>query len=240
MGAAAIADENPDLVLGGAAMKISNQSKKSNAGLTIIEILIVVAIIGVVMSIGATIITGSSVFRRNVDDITNIIGTNLNYTKLLSARDGTEYRLVFAECTDTDDTDPDCIECETAADYDDYVAGDENLNLIVERGDSNTGSTTWCIQNTYSKKLQSPVDLSMTANIAAGPLNISFSPNGLRSDYRNDTSAETVVIIPAADATVDKCGQVSVNPLGSITAVQGRWDGTDCIAILDPQPTPGP
>ena len=220
-------------------MRMSHQKKKSNSGLTLIEILIVVAIIGVVMSLGATMITGSSVFRRNVDDITNMIGTNLNYAKLMSARDGTEYRLVFAECTDTDDTDPDCIVCETAADYDEYVAGDENLNLIVERGDSNTGSTTWCIQNTYSKKLQSPVDLSMP-KLAGPPKNISFSPNGLRSDFRTDTDVDEVTIAPATDATVDKCGLVSVSTLGSILAVQGRWDGADCIAILDPQPTPGP
>lgn len=211
---------------------------KTKSGVSLIELLIVVSVTGAVLLIGASYFSGNVALRRSVDEITNSIGTSLNLAKLKSARQGVEYRLVFADCTNVDSTDPDCDICNT---YVDYSTGDETVNLILERGDSNVGSGIWCMQNTQRKMLESTTsNLAMSANVATAPLNISFSPTGMRSDFRADANVETITVVPGVGAVVDKCGEVGVTAAGGLRVYAGRWDGTSCNAILDPAPTPGP
>ena len=83
-------------------------------------------------------------------------------------------------------------------------------------------------------------NLAMSANVATGPISVSFAPSGMRSDFRDDAAVETISVIPGSGAKVDKCGVVGVTSAGALRVVQGRWDGTTCNAILDAQPTPGP
>jgi len=206
-------------------------------GFSLIEMLVVMTVVAVILQMGASYFSGNFALRRSVDEVTNSIGTTLQLAKLQSARQGVEYRLVFASCTSVDSSDPDCETCNT---YSDYSTGDETMNVILERGDSNVGSNTWCMQNTQVKKFQSPINVAMSANLANGPLRISFLPSGMRGDFRTDPNAETVTILPAQGAKIDKCGQVGVTSAGGVRAIQGRWDGSNCNAILDTPPTPGP
>ncbi len=207
-------------------------------GFSLIELLVVVSVTGLVLLMGATYFSGDVALRRSVDEITNSIGTSLNLAKIQSTRQGVEFRLVLAECTSVDTTDPDCEICNS---YTDYSSGDETVNLILERGDSNVGSGVWCMQTTQSKKLGSTTsNIAMSANVATSPLNVSFLPSGMRSDFRADANVETISVVPGAGAKVDKCGVVGVTATGGLRVIVGRWDGTNCNAILDPQPTPGP
>lgn len=209
-------------------------------GYSLIEILAVITVMTVVIVIGSSYFSGRFALRRSVDNITNNISSMLQMGKLKSVRDGVEYRVVFADCTTVNETDADCSICTT---YDEYQAGDENLTLILERGDSNSGSTTWCIQSTHTKRFQSDLTLVASANLAqpGNPLNFTFVPRGLRRDFLTDANDEILTIRPTAGSKVDKCGQIEVSPVGGIAAIEGRWSGTQCIAILDDAPpTQGP
>jgi prepilin-type N-terminal cleavage/methylation domain-containing protein len=213
-------------------------------GFSLIEILVVIAVMGTVLAIGASYITGKSAQRRSVDGVTNNISSMLHLGKLKSVRDGVEYRVVLARCDDIDESDPDCPFCKTDGDYIEYQAGDDEVSLILERGDSNAGSTLWCMQSEHSKRFQSDLNLVASANIgqAGEPLNFTFVPTGMRRDFGADAGNETLTIRPANDSKVENCGQLSVSPTGGITAVEGKWNGSNCIPILDSgaSPTPGP
>ncbi len=222
-------------------MKVSDRSD----GFSLIEVLAVITVMTTVMVIGSSYFSGKFALRRSVDNITNNVASMLQLGKLRSVRDGVEYRVVFADCTNVDETDPDCPICTSNSDYDEYQAGDENLTLILERGDSNSGSTTWCIQSTHTKRFQSDLNLVASANLAQedNPLNFTFVPKGMRRDFMTDANDEVLTIRPTNDSNIDKCGQIEVSPLGGIEVVEGRWDGTQCNPILDdalPSPTPGP
>lgn len=206
-------------------------------GFSLIELLVVLSVSSIVILMGASYFSGNIALRRSVDEITNSIGSTLNLTKIKSTRNGVQYRLVFADCTSVNDTDPECEICNT---YENFTSGDGEISLIMERGDSNIGSTVWCMQDTQRKNLMSTKsDIGMSANLANAPINISFSPTGMRSDFRTDATEETITIFPVS-GTVDKCGVVGVSSTGALRVIQGRWDGTACQAILDAQPTPGP
>lgn len=216
-------------------------------GYSLIEVLAVITVMTAVLVIGSSYISGKFALRRSVDDITNNIASVLQLGKLRSAREGVEYRVVFANCTNVNEADPDCPRCSNpSTDYDEYQAGDENLTLILERGDSNIGSTTWCIQSTHTKRLQSDLTLAASANLGQpdNPLNFTFVPKGLRRDFQTDASDEIITIRPAVDSKIDKCGQIEVTPVGGVAVTEGRWDGSQCNAILDeaapPTPTPAP
>ena len=77
---------------------------------------------------------------------------------------------------------------------------------------------------------------------AGVPLNFTFTRKGMRSDFLTDLEDETLTVKPGSDSNIDKCGRIGVSPAGSVTSVEGRWDGSQCNAILDytPAPTPGP
>lgn len=215
-----------------------------SGGFTIIEVLVVITVIIAVIAIGSSYLSGTFALRRSVDDVTNQIASMLQLGKLRSVRDGVEYRLVFADCTNINESDPDCNKCNSDASYEQYQEGDDEMTLILERGDSNVGSTTWCIESVHTKRFQSDLDLVASANLpeAGEPLNFTFTPKGMRRDFLTDLNDETLTITPGSDSNIDKCGRIGVSPAGSVTSVEGRWDGTQCNAILDnaPSPTPGP
>lgn len=213
---------------------------QKSEGFSLIEVLAVITVMTVIIVMGSSYFSGKFALRRSVDDITNNVASMLQMGKLKSVRDGVEYRVVLADCTNVDETDPDCPICNT---YDEYQAGDENLTLILERGDSNTGSATWCMQSTHTKRFQSDLNLVASANLAqpGNPLNFSFVPKGLRRDFLNDANDEILTIRPTVDSKIDKCGQIEVSPVGGVAVIEGRWNGTQCNAILDgAPPTPGP
>ncbi|HVY55206.1 MAG TPA: hypothetical protein VHC46_05555, partial [Thermodesulfobacteriota bacterium] len=185
---------------------------------------------------------GKSAQRRSVDEVTNNVSSMLETGKLMSVRDGVEYRVVFARCNSIDDTDPDCPKCE---EYDEYQASDREISLIMERGDSNTGSTVWCIQSQHSKRFQSDLEVATSENIGEDgqPMDFAFVPTGMRRDFGTDANNETLTIRPSEGSKIDNCGQISVSPAGGISVTEGRWDGSQCHPILDqgvPAPSPSP
>ncbi|HKQ32468.1 MAG TPA: hypothetical protein VJV40_04630 [Thermodesulfobacteriota bacterium] len=213
-------------------------------GYSIIEVLAVISIMMTVLAIGTSFISWKAAKRRSVDGVTNNVLSMLQTGKLMSVRDGVEYRVVFASCDDVDDTDPDCPKCD---EYVEYQAGDKDISLIMERGDSNSGSTVWCMQSEHSKRFQSDLDITASANLGGGgePLNFAFVPTGMRRDFGTDINNETLTIKSAEDSNIDNCGQIRVSPAGGISATEGRWDGTQCNPILDQAvptspPSPGP
>lgn len=210
-------------------------------GYNIVELLMVITVIMTILVIGTSYITGRSAQRRSVDGVTNNISSLLQTGKLKSVRDGVEYRVVLARCNSIDDSDPDCPQCD---DYVQYQAGDDQVSLILERGDSNVGSTVWCMQSAQSRRFQSDLNLVASANLGqvGEPLNFTFVPTGMRRDFGTDASYETLTIRPSNDSKVKNCGQLSVSPTGGITVNEGKWNGTDCIPILDSAApvTPGP
>ena len=240
MGASAVPDKNSDSFLGRAVIVRASAlvDMRKDSGLTVIEMVIVTFVIAIIIAAGSSYFSSDIALRRSVDDITANVATTLQLTKLQAARSGVEFRAVFAVCDTYDDTDPDCLFCDN--DYVDFVDGDEEINIIIERGDSNRGSTNWCIQSEQLKEFQSDLDFVTSGNMSAGPVAISFLPAGFRSDFRDDNLSEFLSLEPISGAPVDKCGLVEITPVGGIRVIHGRWDGTTCNAILDPAPTPGP
>lgn len=222
----------------------SNSGKKED-GFTIVEILVVASVMVIILAIGASSLSGMSMFRRSVDETTNNIASLLQIGKLHSMRNGVEYRLVFAECTDIDESEPACPRCDT---YTDYSPGDEFIAFTLERGDSNRGSETWCIQSSYTRKFRGDLVFTSSDNMGevGEPDGFTFLPTGMRRDFLDDTDDELVTISPASGSRIDKCGVVSVSPSGSISVNEGKWVDSECNPIRDaganpaPDPTPGP
>jgi prepilin-type N-terminal cleavage/methylation domain-containing protein len=239
VGASSVPDKNTDFILGGASIERSSELNnfKQNRGFSIVELLIVTSVVAILLVASSSYFSSNIALRRSVDNITANVATTLQLVKLNAARQGVEFRAVFSNCTDVNETDPGCLRCNT---YSDYSEGDEEINIIVERGDSNRNSGNWCIQSEQIKEFQLDIDFVASGNMSGGPLAVSFLPTGLRSDFRDDPADETLSIEPLEGAPVDKCGIVQVTAVGGIRVVHGRWDGTTCNAILDPAPTPGP
>jgi Tfp pilus assembly protein FimT len=216
------------------------RSLRNSDGFNIVEVLIVISVMMTVIVIGSSYITDKFALRRSVDGVTNNISSMLQLGKLRSVRDGVEYRVVLARCDYVDESDPDCPQCD---DYAQYQAGAEDVSLILERGDSNVGSTVWCMQSEHSKRFQSDLSLVASENLgqAGEPLNFTFVPTGMRRDFGTDANYETLTIRPANDSKIETCGVLSVSPTGGITVNEGKWNGSNCIPILDTAPvTPGP
>lgn len=217
---------------------------RNSEGFSLIEVLVVISIMVIVMAIGSSYITGNFAKRRSVDEVTNNISSMLQLGKLKSVRDGVEYRVVLAKCNNVNQTIPDCPKCNSLASYDEYQAGDKEISLILERGDSNKDSTVWCIQSAHTKRFQSELELVASDNLSDpdNPLNFTFVPNGLRKDFATDINNEILTIKPASGSKIENCGQIQVSPTGGISVIEGRWNGSQCNPILDASvsPTPGP
>lgn len=203
-----------------------------------VELMMVTIVIAIVLVAASSFFSSRVALRRSVDDITVNIATTLQLVKMKAARDGVEYRAVLSTCSTYDEvTDPDCLLC---TDYTDFADGDQEINIIIERGDSNRASTNWCIQEEQKKTFKHDLDFVTSANFSDDPEAVTFLPSGLRSDFRADAADEIISVEPLSGAPVDKCGQVQITAVGGIRVIHGRWDGTVCNAILDAAPTPGP
>ncbi len=82
--------------------------------------------------------------------------------------------------------------------------------------------------------------LVASANLseAGEPLNFTYIPKVMRRDFLTDLNEETLTIRPGSDSNIDKCGRMCVGPADSVTVIEGRWDGSQCNAILYDAPSP--
>src|SRR3972149_11315200 len=182
-------------------------------GFSIIEALVVLGVIGILVAMGGSLAANYSI-RKSVDRITGDISSSLQIAKLKAARQGVEYRTLFASC-DLDTADPNCFVC---PDYTDYIAGDETLTIIRERGNSNIGSTSWCVESNVTGKIPSKITLDLSS-LQDEPMRYSFNPDGTLG-----AESGTVNINPTSDVKGQRCGRIVVTPFGRIRAIQGNWD----------------
>jgi type II secretory pathway pseudopilin PulG len=212
-----------------------------------VELLVVMTVMVIVLALGSSFLSGMSVLRRSVDETTNNISSLLQIGKLKSARDGVEYRVVFAGCDNVNDSDDNCAVCASPASYAGYEEGDKTLTIMFERGDSNRGSTTWCIESSHTRKFRG--DLVFTASDNMGdeddPAGFTFLPTGMRRDFLDDADNEVITISPAGDSRIDKCGVIMVSPSGNISVNEGKWVDSECNPIREstaagPTPSPSP
>jgi type II secretory pathway pseudopilin PulG len=216
--------------------------KKGQRGMTIIEALVVAGVISLLAAVAGLMVSRFTV-SRTINDITRNISSTLQMAKLKSARDGVEYRAVFSQCDDIDDTDPNCKFCNG---YTDFVMGDDTLTITLERGNSNRGSDKWCIESSQAKKMSSNFNLNLTDMAETGPYRCGFSPKGfvvdqnglpITTDPAPDDDEETVsmLVTPTSTSRVNSCGIVELSPpLARIDVIRGNWDGTDCNPITEP------
>jgi Tfp pilus assembly major pilin PilA len=210
--------------------------------MTIIEALIVASVISLLAGIAGLMVSRFTV-SRSINDITRNISSTLQMAKMKSARDGVEYRAVFSQCDDIDDTDPNCKFCNN---YNDFALGDDTLTITLERGNSNRGSDKWCIVSSQTKKINKNFNLNMADMGETDPLRCGFGPKGFMVDQNGepvttdpepDTDLETVsmLVTPTVTSRVNTCGIVELSPsLGRVDVVRGNWDGTDCNPIREP------
>jgi prepilin-type N-terminal cleavage/methylation domain-containing protein len=215
---------------------------KGQRGFTIVEILVVMSVMVIVLAVGSSFFSSMSVLRRSVDETTNNISSLLQIGKLRSARDGVEYRVVFAGCGNVDDSDADCPVCASLASYEGYQEGDDILTVTFERGDSNRGSTMWCIQSSHTRKFRSDLVFTASDNLGEedGPPSFTFLPTGMRRDFLEDTEDEIVTISPVNDSRIDKCGVITVSPSGNISVNEGKWVNSACNPVRDSSAAPSP
>jgi len=216
------------------------RNTRNTRGFSLIEVLIAITIMVIVLVIGSSNITGKFALRHSVDEVTNNIASLFQLGKLKSVRDGVEYRVVFAKCDDIADPESDCPKCNSVENYDEYQPGDNEISLMLEMGDSNIDSTVWCIQSAHTKRFQSALNLVVSDNLADpdNPLNFTFVPNGMRRDFRTDVNNETLTIRPASGSKIENCGVIQVSPMGGISAIEGKWKGSQCAPILDANVSP--
>jgi prepilin-type N-terminal cleavage/methylation domain-containing protein len=225
------------------------RSKENQKGMTVVEVLIVAGVIGLLAGIAALMVSRFSA-SRSINDIAREISATLQMAKLKSARDGVEYRAVFSRCDDIDDTDPDCKFCNSYTDFDPSV--DDSLTISLERGNSNKGSTKWCIVSSQTKKMNKNYNLNMSDMGETDPLRCGFGPTGFMVDQNGepvttdpapdaDLEKVSMLVTPTSTSRVHSCGMVELSPsLGKIDVVRGNWDGTDCNPIREPSPTSTP
>jgi Tfp pilus assembly protein FimT len=210
--------------------------------MTVIEALIVAGVISLLAGIAGLTVSRFNT-SRTINDIARNISSTLQMAKMKSARDGVEYRAVFSRCNDFDDTDPNCKFCNG---YTDFALGDDRLTISLERGNSNKGSTKWCIVSSQTKKMNQNFNLNMSDMEETDPLRFGFGPKGfmvdqdgepVTTDPAPDADLQTVsmLVTPTVTSRVNTCGVVELSPsLGRINVVRGNWDGTDCNPIREP------
>jgi Tfp pilus assembly protein FimT len=216
--------------------------------MTIVEALIVTGVIALLAAIAGLMVSRFNA-SRSINDIARDISSTLQMAKLKSARDGVEYRAVFSQCDDIDDSDPDCKFCNS---YNDFASGDDTLTITLERGNSNKGSTKWCIVSSQTKKMNKNFNLDLTDMDEGDPLRCGFGPRGFMVDHNgemvtsdptpdDDQERVSMLVTPAVTSRVNTCGIVELSPsLGRINVLRGNWDGTVCSPIREPEATPAP
>ena len=210
---------------------------KENA-FSIIEVLMVAGIISLA-AVMSGMVASRFFMSRRIDDIARNFTSTIQVAKMKSARNGVEYRAVFASCTNLNTASPNCPICNN---YDNYETGDETMTFTIERGDSNTGSNTWCVESTQSKKMSDQMIINMAGMTENDPYQLGFNPRGFVVDSTGTPIEEvqTMSINPSSISHVKRCGNVELSGLGRINVIQGNWDGTACNAIREPISTPPP
>lgn len=204
-------------------------------GFSLIELLVVVTVIGVLLAVGGAI-SGKFASRRSVDNMTRNISSTLQLAKLNALRQGVEYRAVLARCTQLDNADPDCPVCDT---YDDYTSGDDTITITIERGDSNRGSSNWCVNSSQTRRIQTGMALDLGSIPENDPLRINFNPNGTLVDSNGTILAGQIDIgvEPTSNAKIKRCGGITVTPIGRIGILEGSWqEGSSVCCPIDPLP----
>jgi len=172
--------------------------------------------------------SGRFAARRSVDNMTRNISSTLQLAKLRAVRYGIEYRAVLASCGQLENTDPACPICQN---YTNYNPGDETITITIERGDSNRGSTTWCVEASQTRRIPQGTTLDVASIPETNPLRYNFNPNGTLVDNTGTILAQQidVDVEPTSDAKIKRCGRITVTPLGRIGIVEGNWDGTASV-----------
>ena len=186
--------------------------KKNNKGFTILEAVVVIAIITILVAIGGSI-SSKFALRRTVDDVANKITSELNLIKLQAARDGVQYRSTLT-----------------------YNSAGSKRSITFEttRGDSNRNSsfdsaTPFDPQTSYTFRIMN--DYKLNDN----EITIDFNPNGTA------VAATQIDLQPdSEDPAVSKCASVQVTQFGIIRTTIGNWDldNDECNPIYDKQEIP--
>jgi Tfp pilus assembly protein FimT len=117
-------------------------------GLTLIEILIILAVIGVLLAMGGSLASKFASYR-SVDRVTTSISSTLQFVKLKAARQGLEYQAVLT-------FDPDA----------------ETLTIVTQRGNSNRGS------DNYEDETSLTISVVNGVTVSPVNRTINFNPNG--------------------------------------------------------------
>lgn len=198
-----------------------NNRIKTKKGFTVIELLVVVGVMGVLLALAGSL-SSKFVSRRNVESITNDVGSALNLARMRSAREGVEVRsdISFDPATD-------------------------EITITSFRGSSNintppAGFTGNQISNNVIRLLE---DYTMIpAAPPATPMSFVFSP---ASNLRNTPNPVVINIHPVDDqVSIKKCGRIEVTPIGRISTTFGTWDFNEgdtniaCKMISEQQESP--
>src|SRR3989337_3390372 len=192
-------------------------------GFSIMEALLVLGVISILVAMGGSLAANYSI-RKSVDRITGDISSTLQITKLKAARQGVEYRTLFASCAEdlvASDPDSKCLKC-PYSDYVDYSPGDKTLTIMRERGNSNNGTPDdgWCVETTTRDKMPSEITLDLST-MDDDPYRYVFNPNGTLGG-----TSGTIDIKPTGISSENRgkrCGKIVVSPFGRIRVIQGNW-----------------
>jgi len=192
-------------------------------GFSIVEALLVIGFIVILVAMGGTL-GAKFATRRSVDRITGDISSTLQITKLKAARQGVEYRTLFASCADdlvASDPDLKCFKCPDS-DYVDYSPGDKTLTIMRERGNSNNGTPDdgWCVETTTRDKMPSVITLDLST-MDPNPRRYVFNPNGTLGGNSGTLKVKPTGL--SAENRGKRCGKIVVSPFGRIRVIQGNW-----------------
>src|SRR3989337_4133792 len=176
-------------------------------GFSIMEALVVLGVISILVAMGGSLAVNFSI-RKSVDRITGDISSTLQITKLKAARQGVEYRTLFASCAeDLVASDPDCkcFKCPDS-DYVDYSPGDKTLTIMRERGNSNNGTPDdgWCVEATTKDKMPSEITLDLST-MHDDPYRYVFNPDGTLGG-----TSGTLNVKPTSPGRGKRCGKIVV------------------------------
>ena len=121
---------------------------REEEGLTLIEILAVVAVMGVVIAIAGSI-SGEFAERRSVDRVTTAISSTLYISKLKALREGLEYQTILS-----------------------YDPAGRTLTIVTQRGDSNKKS------NNYVELTSQTINVRQGITVTPFNKTYNFNPNG--------------------------------------------------------------